>query len=494
MQPLHISKPKRYLKKFQYYFRHPYMRLLVAYGVTICNFFIYAEDPVAHSFKECTIPAIGNDYAFVATRYPPNGFSALKVFLYLFAIVLALIAGKLVIHRLLLRKCFRLSMFQNDQGSWMIMFFASIITLLIFSFIYNGFLGLDSVNGAPYKISSKMGITNHTFMKAAALGTWMGDFITAWMVTDMMLQEVAKYPDWAKPVRNWWNKGWNRVILFWAVLVILTSIVASAIIADYINWDTLNKDFVHTSELGRGFLASFILVMDFTIVMQDWDFPLFETNFDVKLPGINTAYIHFKIPDCLRKEHWMVHITGKWFNYGILLMVMLLDLNMWKNQIFYKPFDYGQYVGPNGKVYSVTDRNFLETANKSTLSYAWRWSHPSVNNSFGSRDPLVNSRYRGHSLAVTGTAFIPCLLTFVVFGSLIWLFGRTDNVDDIQAISIHHKSSLRRITSIAVKKEKDHVDGSGCMETEDGDEIIAKPAVGYGTINEEGDTDCAAKA
>ena len=58
------------------------------------------------------------------------------------------------------------------------------------------------------------------------------------------------------------------MILFWAVLVILTSVVASAIISDFINWDTLNKDFVHTSELGRGFLASFILVMDFTIVMQ----------------------------------------------------------------------------------------------------------------------------------------------------------------------------------------------------------------------------------
>ena len=33
-----------------------------------------------------------------------------------------------------------------------------------------------------------MGIQNQTFMKAAALGTWMGDFVTAWMVTDMMLQ------------------------------------------------------------------------------------------------------------------------------------------------------------------------------------------------------------------------------------------------------------------------------------------------------------------
>ena len=25
-------------------------------------------------------------------------------------------------------------------------------------------------------------------MKVAALGTWTGDFVTAWMVTDMMLQ------------------------------------------------------------------------------------------------------------------------------------------------------------------------------------------------------------------------------------------------------------------------------------------------------------------
>ena len=52
------------------------------------------------------------------------------------------------------------------------------------------------------------------------------------------------------------------------MLVVLTSVVASAIIADYINWDSLNRDFIHTSELGRGYLASFILVLDFSIVMQ----------------------------------------------------------------------------------------------------------------------------------------------------------------------------------------------------------------------------------
>jgi hypothetical protein len=40
-------------KDFKHYFQHPYLRLFVAYFVTFCNFLIYAEDPVAHSLKEC---------------------------------------------------------------------------------------------------------------------------------------------------------------------------------------------------------------------------------------------------------------------------------------------------------------------------------------------------------------------------------------------------------------------------------------------------------
>lgn len=39
--------------------------------------------------------------------------------------------------------------------------------------------------------SSRMNIENQTFMKLAAMGTWLGDFITAWMVTDMMLQVIT---------------------------------------------------------------------------------------------------------------------------------------------------------------------------------------------------------------------------------------------------------------------------------------------------------------
>lgn len=55
-------------KNGRYYFQHPYARLFVSYFVIFCNFLIYAEDPVSHSRANCTIPVIGNDFAFVTYR------------------------------------------------------------------------------------------------------------------------------------------------------------------------------------------------------------------------------------------------------------------------------------------------------------------------------------------------------------------------------------------------------------------------------------------
>lgn len=35
----------------------------------------------------------------------------------------------------------------------------------------------------PHMVTDYMGIRNESFMKMAAVGTWMGDFVTAWMVS-----------------------------------------------------------------------------------------------------------------------------------------------------------------------------------------------------------------------------------------------------------------------------------------------------------------------
>ena len=84
-----------------------------------------------------------------------------------------------------------------------------------------------------------------------------------------MLQEKL-YPHWAKLPRKWWNGngGWNRIILFWVMVVAASTVVISVISTDVISWDRLNRDFMPTNEVSRSFLASFILVMDLLIVMQ----------------------------------------------------------------------------------------------------------------------------------------------------------------------------------------------------------------------------------
>lgn len=84
-----------------------------------------------------------------------------------------------------------------------------------------------------------------------------------------MLQEKL-YPHWAKLPRKWWNGngGWNRIVLFWVMVLTMSNLVISVISTDVISWDRLNRDFMPTNEVSRSFLASFILVMDLLIVMQ----------------------------------------------------------------------------------------------------------------------------------------------------------------------------------------------------------------------------------
>ncbi|XP_022375211.1 transmembrane protein 117 isoform X1 [Enhydra lutris kenyoni] len=414
-------------KDFRYYFQHPWSRMIVAYLVIFFNFLIFAEDPVSHSQTEANVIVVGNCFSFVTNKYPRGvGWRILKVLLWLLAILIGLIAGKFLFHQRLFGQLLRLKMFREDHGSWMTMFFSTILFLFIFSHVYNTILLMDGNMGA-YIITDYMGIRNESFMKLAAVGTWMGDFVTAWMVTDMMLQDKP-YPDWGKSARAFWKKGNVRIILFWTVLFTLTSVVVLVITTDWISWDKLNRGFLPSDEVSRAFLASFILVFDLLIVMQDWEFPHFMGDVDVNLPGLHTPHMQFKIPffQKIFKEEYRIHITGKWFNYGIIFLVLILDLNMWKNQIFYKPHEYGQYIGPGQKIYTVKDSESLKDLNRTKLSWEWRSNHtnPQTNKTYVEGDMFLHSRFIGASLDVKCLAFVPSLIAFVWFGFFIWFFGR----------------------------------------------------------------------
>ncbi|XP_016384589.1 transmembrane protein 117-like, partial [Sinocyclocheilus rhinocerous] len=123
--------------RFRYYFQHPWSRLLVAYLVTFFNFLIFAEDPVSHSQTEAHMTVVGNCFSFVVSKYPGGGWNVLKVLMWILAIITGLIAGKFLFHRRLFGRVLRLKMFREDHGSWMTMFFSTILSLFIFSHIYN---------------------------------------------------------------------------------------------------------------------------------------------------------------------------------------------------------------------------------------------------------------------------------------------------------------------------------------------------------------------
>ena len=123
-------------------------------------------------------------------------------------------------------------------------------------------------------------------------------------------------------------------------------------------------------------------------------------------------------------------MTGKWFNYGIIFIVMILDLNMWKNQIFYDPYTFGQYTDSEGYIYTVSNTTFVANANKTTLSHEWRCKHtnPMTNKSYCEGDMKMNSKYLGYSLGLKGLAFVPSIVAFIVFGLLLWFYGRVEAV------------------------------------------------------------------
>uniref|UniRef100_T1ICX7 Transmembrane protein 117 n=1 Tax=Rhodnius prolixus TaxID=13249 RepID=T1ICX7_RHOPR len=342
-------------KDLRYCFQHPYLRLFTTLLVIFCNFLLFAEDPISHSHTESVIPMVGNVFSFVCTKYPPDWrWALIKVLMWILAIFCGLVMGKLFIHSIVFGKYLRLKMFRDEQGSWIAMFLTVILSLV---------------------------------MKAAACGTWLGDLVTWLMVTDVMLQD-SLYPDWAPALRRLWRKSnIPRILIFWVGSALGSAFVVTLIVGDLISWDTLNQDFVASTELSRAFLASFILVLDLVIMMQDWDFPHFTTTVHINLPGFSVATLEWKYAE--------VNLTGKWFSYGVIFMVMLLDLNMWKNQIFYTPDKFGQYID----------------------------------------DMKMNSRYMGYPLLVKCTAFLPSMITLSFFLWLIYLYGRFPHKEKIAADS-----------------------------------------------------------
>lgn len=129
---------------------------------------------------------------------------------------------------------------------------------------------------------------------------------------------------------------------------------------------------------------------------------------------------------------------------------------MWKNQIFYAPYDYGQYVDGEGKIHTVKDDYSLENHNETLLSFNYRNStiNPLTNQTYISGDTVMNSRYKEYGLGVKAIAFIPSIAAFITFGVLIFIFGRfKPTKEDPYAGRLLKRPKLRRKVSFKLFKE-----------------------------------------
>ena len=99
---------------------------------------------------------------------------------------------------------------------------------------------------------------------------------------------------------------------------------------------------------------------------------------------------------------------------------------MWKNQMFYSPFSYGQYIDHSNKIYTVIDLDSIVGHNETQLSYEWRSTNinPATNQTYITQDFKMNSKYTDSPMSSKGWAFFPSLLAFVVFFVFISVFGR----------------------------------------------------------------------
>jgi hypothetical protein len=391
-------------RRIRHYFRHPTLRIFLVFSIMFANMLLYAEDPIAHSIVDARIPIVGTDLGMLFTRYPEGrGLLALKIIVIIFAVASGLLIGRQMVHHRLLRDSMQLRMFAENKGTWMVMLCTSIFVLLGCTWVYNKLILAISNANAKYVIDRTFGLSNENYTKVAASFVWLADYVTLCIVLDIVLQDKV-YPEWGKAAREWYRK--HRITIFWFVTISSIVTVISVIATDSINWDDYGNDFTSTSEFGRMVLVSWILTCDLCVIMQDWEFPTFNTPEGIYLPGFSTS--HIKFTNC---SSWLYfEITGKWFNYTLIMILLLLDANNMRLQLNYEPALYGQYVGPDDTIYVIQNATDL----------ALFLANPQSFNTTGrTQDLHLDQRFVAMPYGLKLLILLPALLAIILFIVLV---------------------------------------------------------------------------
>jgi hypothetical protein len=86
------------------------------------------------------------------------------------------------------------------------------------------------------------------------------------------------------------------------------------------------------------------------------------------------------------------------------------------------------------RVYTVTNQSILMMDEQDLWSYAARSkANPETGLPYMEEDLYMHSRYLGYSMVIKSTAFIPCVVGFIVFVTISSIYGRIQASASIEA-------------------------------------------------------------
>lgn len=371
--------------------RAPRTRLSVAYLICILNFVMYASDPICFAATECRILVIGDilNLLFNSQTYPREiGPLALKVFILILWLPAGYVLGRYALHHCLLRDCMGISMFRENQGTLGVQAIAILLLGYVAARLWPIFLALlwNEELSKKYATNNHLPFSDAWFSFFAQTGCTAGDVLTIVMLWDTMLQDTTQYSNWHPRLRKAWRNPYLRLGCVWTV-----SISVFSAIFTLVSRTSRMKEAVpaveHWSQMERGFLAAFIFMLDVFVVCQDWEFPEFDNPLELKF----FLWGSDRIGEV---------ITGKWLNYGPMLVVMLIDANNLANQWRYGLIDapgyYGQYLDSTGHIWTVANATLASALRAGALLNRSAFS---VNRTRGACQLAVPYKVVGASIA-----------------------------------------------------------------------------------------------
>ncbi|KAH9112608.1 hypothetical protein AeMF1_013086 [Aphanomyces euteiches] len=253
-----------------------------------------------------------------------------------------------------------------SQGSWTLMLLLTPLFVALIATVYNAFvppsLAVTSILPIRY-------VDCYPALRAISIAVNVVLFIS---ICDIMLQDRARceavYDNWMPRFRVLWRYQWLRIVLFWLLLsaTIVFAILGlpqmhKAMFDAYLKHIPVN---IFYMESWRSLVSGAVVMLDFVVLMQDWDFPTMGSPKHVLIPGFSTN--SFSIH--LGKRQLV--FTCKWIIMSLILL--LLPLDMWSliQQLSYIPNKYGQVTdAKTHQILSVTNTTYLDLHNCGALCY-----------------------------------------------------------------------------------------------------------------------------